>query len=152
MTTIALNGFHLDAGELEKARRRKITPYKCAALSGNVKNLAKQIENDWDKLTDSQKDSLKRLAYRIVDSDKKPNLLDAIMVGYRAFYASLKGYPNNIGMLADAVDELIDSIFSAIESEDLARACAEFDVFYDSDAACPEQLGEKPLSDVTSGL
>lgn len=137
MTTIALNGFHLDTRELENARKRKITPYECAALSGKVKNLAKQIENDWDKLTDSQKDSLKRLAYGIVDSDKKPSILDAVMVGYRAFHASLKGYPNNIGMLAAAVDELIDSIFSAVEREDLARACLEFDIFNDSDVTCP---------------
>jgi hypothetical protein len=128
MTTIALDGFQLNLGDIKKARKGKITHHQCAVLAGKIKNLSTQVENNWEGFSGPQKEALRALAYELV-SPAKPSFWLSLRFTYAIFRAHRDDYYSGILMMADAISELIDNIFSAIEREDLAQAYAESDLF-----------------------
>lgn len=127
MTTIALNGFQLNLGEIKSARKGKVTHHECAVLAGKIKNLSNQVEKNWDSFSHKQKKDLRSLAYELVNP-VKPSIWLSFRLTYLTFRAHRDDYYSGILMLADAINELIDNIFSAIEREDLAQACADYDL------------------------
>lgn len=125
MSTTVLSGFSLNIKEIEQARKGRVTQHQCATLAGKIKFLSNRVGKSWFELPEEEKQAFKSLAYSLTQP-RRPNVLSSAKFAYVMFRAHQGGYSQGIQMLAEAIDELIDNVFSAVEREDLAEAFADF--------------------------
>ncbi|MBE9065891.1 hypothetical protein IQ260_04415 [Leptolyngbya cf. ectocarpi LEGE 11479] len=134
--------------EITQAQKGRVAEHRCRALAGNIMQLTSLVEKSWSSLSRDEQEVLKDMAYSI-SKPKKPTPWQFFQGVYTLFRAHKYGYYSCFQMLVDSVDKLVDSIFSAIEREDLSECTIDFDTLSESSCfdspeygTCSEEIGD----------
>ena len=88
-------------------------------VTKKIGRLTKFVDQNWEELTEQQKESLKLFAYDILE---KPKGLEAIKIGALAFVVSvaikITQQEKQIQRFGEKIDDLIDTILTKIEEDD----------------------------------
>ena len=111
----------LTLNEIERIQRRSILPSRFIKIGHNLHKASKYIDTSWDQLSSDQKETLRKLAYGLIDPSKKTSgILPEIWASIYLLFIKLTGQEKSFLFCLDALDFLVDSILNAIENEQMA--------------------------------
>lgn len=111
----------LNFNEIESVQQRRlIKPKRFVIIGRSLHTAAQHIDNSWDELSSEEKESLKKLAYGLLDpSQNSGKLIDIWASIYYWLFIKLTGQEESFHFCLDALDCLVDSILNAIENEQI---------------------------------
>lgn len=113
----------LNFSEIERIQSRSIVPSRFVNIGHKWHKAAKYIDTSWDQLSSDQKETLRKLAYGLIDPSKKTSgILPEIWASIYLLFIKLTGQEKSFLFCLDALDCLVDSILNAIENEKISSS------------------------------
>ena len=101
-------------------KRRVSKSSQFIQIGHNLHEAAKLIDSKWDKLSSEEKESLKDLAYGLIEpSLTLSSIFPKIWAGIYLVFIKVTGQERSFHFCLDALDCLVDSILDAIENEQI---------------------------------